>query len=85
MKFEKGLVGFDSHKGKDITNALIRSFNGISAESEAGKADHGQPPYVNLQTISAADFEYAHHWLDYYWCDKAKNNKDCIVGHLAEF
>jgi len=23
--------------------------------------------------------------MDYYWCDKAKNNKDCLVGHLTEF
>jgi len=75
----------ESHQGRDVTNSLVRHFNGISAESEAGKADHGQPPYVNLQTIPAADFEYTHQVLDGHWITKAKMNKDCIVGHHVEF
>jgi hypothetical protein len=49
FKMEKSLISFNSHKGKDITNRQLRHFNGISADdSEAGKADHGQPPYANL-------------------------------------
>jgi hypothetical protein len=86
IKLEKAMVGFNAHKGRDITNRQIRHFNGISAdEGEAGLADHGQPPYANLQTLDADSMDYTLQWLDYYWNDKMKLNKDCFVGHLVEF